>query len=106
MFIQFNSVTLQVAVETSSEHILEEKPVHLPEVLVCDDVYEHIACIHPPVPGVAHQVPEHTNLSKVYFLMKEKVNYQADLHAQLDKQERSSENGIGERKEHEHHLIL
>ena len=37
-------------------------PVHLPEVLVGDDVDEDVDGVHPPVPGVAHQVPEHINL--------------------------------------------
>ena len=40
-------------------------PVHLPEVLVGDNVDEDVDRVHPPVPGVAHQVPEHINLCQV-----------------------------------------
>ena len=89
-------------------------PVHLPEVLVGDDVDEDVDRVHPPVPGVAHQVPEHINLCQVklsivdvktkkFFQIK---NYFVDLHAQLHRKEDASENGIGEREEHKHRLIF
>ena len=58
-------VTLHVAVEAASVDIGEKMPVHLPEVLVGDDVDEDVDRVHPPVPGVAHQVPEHINLCQV-----------------------------------------
>ena len=61
--IQFSNLRgLPTAVEATSVEVLEEKHVHLPEVPVRDDVDEHVHRIHPPVPGVANQVPKHIHL--------------------------------------------
>ena len=66
-----HSIILHLAIETASD-ILEKLLVHVPKPLVCDHVYEHIDGVHPPVPGIEDQVPEHINLQKLSFV---KIEY-------------------------------